>query len=205
VRIRSRAALAFVGAAAVVASLLPAAGAHAQGPDGPSHMVFAEISRAHAKPSWTHGSVFGSIRFNCAQESFGLGSCGTWQPYLEVDPINSGDEPSDRCEPGFGRVTIWEGQPQTTSGTQTFSLPKVALATKKGKGIVGQTLCPGYNLRIADCDSPLIWVCNTGGNFAPRDFAGRNPCKGKRKNRLAHAAGKFHTPDSYRKKFCPGK
>ncbi len=187
------AALAITGGA-----LWMAVGAHAQ---SGAYFVTAEITRAHATARWTHGNVVGSITFTCVTPDF---PCGTWQPYLEVSPISSGSASSDRCESNF--VTIWEGQPQTTNGTQSFSLPKVPLFTRKRQGIFGQAACPGFKLRIPDCDSPLVHECNDGGflTSAMEDFTGRNPCKGNRRNRLAHAARQL-TVRQYEKKFCPNK
>jgi hypothetical protein len=175
----------------VVATLLMAAAAQAQG----LYSVSGAVTRAHATPSWTQGTVAGSVTFTCQPEF----ECGTWQPYLEVAPNPYYDY--DRCESNLD--TIWQGVPQTANGTQSVSLPKISIFDRKGQGIFGQHLCLGFSLAIKGCTSPLIHECNVGEYVAIRDLAGRNPCKAKRKN-LPNPSKQL-TVRQVRKKFCPGK
>ena len=157
-----------------------------------TYAVDAEMKRAQATPSWTHAKFVGSVTFTCTPDS----TCGSLQTSLYVSPTSFG-EGAD-CDSNF--KLVWESAPQTASGTQSFSLPRVPIQTEKGIGMYPQHWCFQYWLTPPGC---VFLFCQPVEVFRQGDLKGRSPCKGKpKKNRFAQASAQLNVRQ-YRKKHCP--
>ena len=162
----------------------------------------AQITKAHANPSWTRASFAGSVTWDACVPAE---PC-SWAVFATVYPSKF-----DECgRPGqFSEyvVTIPIGQPQSANGTVSVNESNV----KTLAGIYGQLLCfwavTNPESLPPDCLGPSgsSADCAMDYQMSRKPLSGRNPCKKKKssKKRIARKADRLLTVPQYRDKWCP--